>query len=130
MEKIEAASPNSARKVINVQQLLGLPDSTPNPHLWYKPQTMPAVANALVGDLSALQPAHAAYFQANAARFDASLKPWLAALAKFRAALPGHAGRDDRAGRRLHARSRRRENMTPFTLQADIMNGTDPRPRT
>ena len=29
--------PSSGRKVINVQQLLGLPDSTPNPHLWYKP---------------------------------------------------------------------------------------------
>ena len=29
---------------------------------------MPAVAKALVGDLSALQPAHAAYFQANANR--------------------------------------------------------------
>ena len=37
MEKIEAASPSSSRKVIDVQHLLGLPDSTPNPHLWYKP---------------------------------------------------------------------------------------------
>ena len=42
---IEAASPSSdSRKVIDVQKLLGLPDSTPNPHLWYKPKTMPAVA--------------------------------------------------------------------------------------
>ena len=37
MNKIESASPNSSRKVIDVQTLLGLPDSTPNPHLWYKP---------------------------------------------------------------------------------------------
>ncbi len=43
-----------SRKVIDVQKLLGLPDSTPNPHLWYKPQTMPAVAKALAADLSAL----------------------------------------------------------------------------
>ena len=34
---IENAAPDTGRKVINVQQLLGLPDSTPNPHLWYKP---------------------------------------------------------------------------------------------
>src|SRR5208282_506918 len=47
MEKIETASPSSARKVITVQKLLGLPDSTPNPHLWYKPQTIPALARAL-----------------------------------------------------------------------------------
>ncbi len=37
MNKIESASPSSTRKVIDVQTLLGLPDSTPNPHLWYKP---------------------------------------------------------------------------------------------
>src|ERR1019366_768002 len=34
MNKIEAAAPNAKRKVINVQDLLGMPDSTPNPHLW------------------------------------------------------------------------------------------------
>ena len=33
MNKIESASPNPKRKVITVQQVLGLPDSTPNPHL-------------------------------------------------------------------------------------------------
>src|ERR1022692_4209834 len=72
MNKIEAATPNAKRKVIDVQDLLGLPDSTPNPHLWYKPSTMPAVAKEIAQDLSALQPAHAAYFTANAASFDRS----------------------------------------------------------
>ncbi len=70
MNTIEAASPNSSRKVIDVQQLLGLPDSTPNPHLWYKAATMPAVAKALVGDFSAIEPQHRAYFQANATKFE------------------------------------------------------------
>src|SRR6202044_1657383 len=63
MNKIEAAAPNAGRKVVNVQHLLGLPDSTPNPHLWYDPKTMPAVAKAVAADLGALQPAHAAYFR-------------------------------------------------------------------
>src|SRR5580698_267866 len=62
MDKVEAAVPASGRKVISVQHLLGLPDSTPNPHLWYKPSTMPAVAKAVAADLAALQPAHKAYF--------------------------------------------------------------------
>src|SRR5436305_13050424 len=35
MNRVESASPNSKRKVITVQQVLGLPASTPNPHLWY-----------------------------------------------------------------------------------------------
>ena len=52
-------------------KLLGLPDSTPNPHLWYAPRTMPKVAQALATDLSAIDPAHAAYFANNAKRFDA-----------------------------------------------------------
>src|SRR5208283_3917085 len=117
MEKIESASPNSSRKVINVQHLLGLPDSTPNPHLWYKPETMPAVAKALVTDLSALQPAHAAYFQENAKKFEESLKPWYAAVATTE---PVGNYMLEAAGTR---------NMTPFTLQAAIMNGTDPAPQ-
>src|SRR6201991_1068607 len=44
---IENAAPSDGRQVINVQQLLGLPDSTPNPHLWYNPATMPKVASAI-----------------------------------------------------------------------------------
>jgi zinc/manganese transport system substrate-binding protein len=76
MNKIESAAPSASRKVIDVQQLLGLPDSTPNPHLWYSPATMPAVARAIATDLASIQPAHAAYFRARAAAFDASLRPW------------------------------------------------------
>ncbi len=133
MEKIEAASggvgSNSSRKVINVQKLLGLPESTPNPHLWYKPETMPAVAKALVSDLSALQPAHAAYFQANATKFDESLKPWYAAIAKFKAAYPNTPVATTEPVGDYMLEAAGTKNLTPFSLQADIMNGTDPAPQ-
>ncbi len=56
MTKIISASPDPARKVITVQHLLGLPDSTKNPHLWYTPRTMPAVAKAIAGDLTRARP--------------------------------------------------------------------------
>src|SRR5579875_3376688 len=84
MSKIEAAAPDAGRRVIDVQRLLQLPDSTRIPHLWYDPHTMPAVAAAVARDLSALDPRHAAYFAMRARRFDASLAPWLEALARFR----------------------------------------------
>jgi zinc/manganese transport system substrate-binding protein len=129
MEKIESASPSSQRRVINVQKLLGLPESTPNPHLWYKPETMPAVAKALVGDLSALQPAHAAYFQENAKRFDESLKPWYAAIAKFKAAYPNTPVATTEPVGDYMLEAAGTKNLTPFSLQADIMNGTDPAPQ-
>lgn len=133
MEKIEAAAggtgSDSSRKVIDVQKLLGLPDSTPNPHLWYKPQTMPALAKALVADLSAIAPAHAAYFKANAQRFENSLQPWLGALRAFRLRHPGVmvATTEPVGDYMLEAAGVR--NLTPFSLQADIMNGTDPSPQ-
>src|ERR1700722_19495680 len=73
MNTILDAAPAASREVINVQPLLSLPDSTQNPRLWYKPGTMAAVANAVAGDLARIQPAHAAYFKANAATFINSL---------------------------------------------------------
>jgi zinc/manganese transport system substrate-binding protein len=129
MTKIESASPSSSRRVIDVQKLLGVPDSAPNPHLWYKPATMPAVARALVGDLSALAPAHAAYFRSNERRFDASLRPWLDALRAFRTRHPGTtvATTEPVADYMLQAAGI--TDVTPFSMQADIMNGTDPAPQ-
>ena len=126
MTTIENAAPNSRRKVIDVQQLLGLPDSTPNPHLWYKPGTMPVVANAMAADLTSLQPAHAAYFKANARAFISSLAPWSQAIASFKAKYGGTpvATTEPVADYMLEAAGA--DNMTPFTFQANIMNGVDP----
>jgi zinc/manganese transport system substrate-binding protein len=129
MNNIEAASPSSSRKVIDVQQLLGLADSAPNPHLWYGPNTMPAVAKALVSDLSAIEPAHHAYFQANATSFEHSLKPWYAALKAFAAGYPKTpVATTEPVGDYMLAAAGT-VNLTPFTLQADIMNGVDPAPQ-
>ena len=126
MDSIEKAVPDSSRKLIDVQKLRGLPDSTPNPHLWYDPATMPAVAEAIAADLAAIQPAHAAYFKANARKFAASLGPWIQALGSFREKYPGTpvAVTEPVADYLLQAAGA--DIKTPFEFQADIMNGTDP----
>ena len=126
MKTIENAAPDSQRKVIVVQNLLGLPDSTANPHLWYQPGSMTAVANAVAADLSALQPAHASYFKANAAAFASSLTAWTKALAAFKAKYPGTpvATTEPVADYMLQAAGA--DNLTPSAFQLDIMNGTDP----
>jgi zinc/manganese transport system substrate-binding protein len=129
MNKIEAASPSSARKVIDVQSLLGLPDTTPNPHLWYKPTTMPAVAKELAKDMSALQPAHASYFQANLTAFDRSLQPWYQAIAAFKQAYPGTPVAVTEPVGDYMLQAAGTNIVTPFRLQADIMNGVDPAPQ-
>jgi zinc/manganese transport system substrate-binding protein len=129
MSKIESASPSSSRKIIDVQNLLGLPGTTPNPHLWYKPTTMPAVAKAVADDLSALRPADKAYFQANVVTFDNSLRPWYAAIAAFKAAYAGTPVAVTEPVGDYMLQAAGTNIMTPFGLQADIMNGVDPSPQ-
>jgi zinc/manganese transport system substrate-binding protein len=129
MNKIESASSNSHRKVIVAQNVLGLPANTANPHLWYDPRTMPAVAKVMASDLSALEPAHASYFESNLAKFNASLTPLHQAIAAFRAK---HAGTpvavtEPVADYLLQAMGT--DVLTPFRFQADIMNGVDPAPQ-
>ena len=129
MEKIESSSSSDSRKVINVQELLGLPDSTSNPHLWYKPETMPAVAKQLVTDFAELQPEHKAYFEANLKRFEASLEPWFEALKEFGTKFPGAAVATTEPVADYMLEAAGIENLTPFTMQADIMNDADPAPQ-
>lgn len=128
MNNVEAASPSSTRKIITVQDVLGLPTDTPNPHLWYKPTTMPAVAKVMVKDLDKLAPSHAAYFEANLKTFDSSLKPWLTAIATFKSKYPHTpvAVTEPVADYLLQAMDAK--ILTPFVFQADIMNGVDPAP--
>jgi zinc/manganese transport system substrate-binding protein len=129
MNRLEDATSNSGRTVIDTQKLLGLPDSTPNPHLWYRPATMPAVAAAVARELTRLQPGHAAYFRANVVRFDAKLKPWLRAIASLRTGYPSVpvATTEPVADYLLDAAGV--DVRTPWTLQADVMNGVDPAPQ-
>jgi zinc/manganese transport system substrate-binding protein len=129
MNRIESASSGSGRKVIVVQNLLGLPDSTPNPHLWYSPGTMPAVAKAVASDLSRLQPAHAAYFQANVRRFDSSLQPWYRAIAQFKSAHPGTPVAVTEPVGDYLLQAAGATIKTPFAFQSDVMNGNDPSPQ-
>ena len=128
-EKIMAATPRPKRKEINVQKLLGLPDDTRNPHLWYDPKTMPAVAKAVGDALAELSPAEAAYFHANAEGFVASLKPWLAAIDAFKAkyAQTPIATTEPVSDYLLEAMGFKL--MTPFTLEKAIMDGADPSPQ-
>jgi zinc/manganese transport system substrate-binding protein len=128
MNDMESASPNSSRVIIVVQHVLDLPNSTPNPHLWYSPKTMPKVAAAMAKDLAKLDPTHAAYFAANVNAFDASLQPWLTAIAAYKAAHRGTpvAVTEPVADYLLQAMGMK--ILTPFVFQSDIMNGVDPSP--
>ncbi|HET8543258.1 MAG TPA: zinc ABC transporter substrate-binding protein [Pseudolabrys sp.] len=72
MDKLLAAGPRRDRAVINVAKLTGY-KSGDNPHLWYDPATMPAVATAIADALAKSDSAHAADYSTR-------LKVTLAAL--------------------------------------------------
>src|ERR1019366_5435579 len=59
MEKVLAAAPQPNRSVIMAADLVGR-KAGDNPHLWYGPATMPAVATAMAAAFTKADSAHAA----------------------------------------------------------------------
>ncbi len=90
MGKLLAARGAAQPKSIVVADLLGRKAGA-NPHLWYAPATMPAVAEALATALTAIDQAHAADYAARLQAFQDSMAPLqarVAALHKRFAGLP------------------------------------------
>ena len=60
MEKLLGAAKAPGPQGDRRRQLVGHKKSGDNPHIWYDPATMQAVARALAADLAAIDPAHKA----------------------------------------------------------------------
>jgi zinc/manganese transport system substrate-binding protein len=69
MQKLEAASPSSARVVVTIADALRIRGANANPHLWYDLPRLGAIAGAIAGGLSRVDPAHAAAYAAGRRRF-------------------------------------------------------------
>jgi zinc/manganese transport system substrate-binding protein len=82
MEKLLNASKNTKRTTIVAAELVGKKGGD-NPHLWYEPATMPAVARAVNAALVTADPAHKSAYDANLAKFLDSLKPIDAKVAEL-----------------------------------------------
>lgn len=88
MAPLLRASTPAGRTEIVAATLLGTPAGA-NPHLWYEPRTLPALARAVSAYLSARDPAQAAVYQQRLADFLASLQPVEARIAALRAKYHG-----------------------------------------
>jgi zinc/manganese transport system substrate-binding protein len=88
MERLLAATPAPARQVVVVAALAGRKPGD-NPHIWYRPETMALLADALAARYAALDPAHAADYAKRFADFQASLAPIQARIASMRLRLQG-----------------------------------------
>ena len=85
MDRLLAAAPNSARRVVTIAKALGIAGSSANPHIWYDVPRLPQIAKAIADGLAAADPGHGSYFQARLASFDTSLKPLDDAVAGIKA---------------------------------------------
>jgi zinc/manganese transport system substrate-binding protein len=74
MDSILRATPKPGRAVIVAAELMHTKAGA-DPHIWYDPKTMPAVATAIANALSAADPAHKDEFDARLKTFLASLTP-------------------------------------------------------
>ncbi len=74
MDKLLGASKGTGRTTIVAAQLTGH-KSGDNPHLWYEPATMPAVAKAISAYLVQADPSHKSDYDARLNAFLAALKP-------------------------------------------------------
>jgi zinc/manganese transport system substrate-binding protein len=88
MEKLVSASSASSRTAIVAASLTGRKEGD-NPHLWYDPATLPAVAKALSGELAKRDPANAADYKTNLAKFTASMAKIGKEIANVRKAYGG-----------------------------------------
>jgi len=73
MDKLLSASTSKDRTTIIAADLIGK-KSGDNPHLWYNPATLPAIAKALSADLAKRDPANAVHYEANLKAFQTSLE--------------------------------------------------------
>src|ERR1700756_1440313 len=74
MVKLLSVSPRSSREVVVVPALVDK-KAGDNPHLWYAPNTMPALAKRLTALLATVDSDHRADYQQSLSRFERPLKP-------------------------------------------------------
>lgn len=84
MQKLLEAAPRPGRAVISVASAVGTKTGD-NPHLWYDPATMPALAKVLAEALGKADPAHKGAYDTHLQSFLASLRPLDQKIADMRA---------------------------------------------
>jgi zinc/manganese transport system substrate-binding protein len=127
MERLLTAVPQTKLRVITVGALMGK-KSGDNPHLWYDPATMPAVAQALADALAAIDPSHKANYMERLQSFRVSCRPLADKIATIRSK---YAGVSVTASEPVFVYMVEALHMTMLNqrFQLAIMNDTEPSAR-
>ncbi len=126
MARLVQALPDGGSKAVVVATLTGRKPGD-NPHIWYDPATMPALAQVLASRLGALDPAHQKLFHDNLEQFRRSMQPIADKIASLRSRCSGMpiTATEPIAGYLLQAIGFR---ILGAPFQLAVMNGTEPGP--
>lgn len=126
MGQLAAASPSVSRAVVDAAQLAGVRPGG-NPHLWYSPGTVHAVAAAVATEYARLDPAGARYYEARRKHFEeVSLARYDSLVAGIRARYAGvPVGASESIVVPL-AEALRLDLITPGAFTDAVSEGADP----
>ena len=113
--------------LISAATITETPDGA-NPHLWYSPWAVTAVADAVTAELTRLSPAAAGYFAAQRTTFSSDLKPYDALIAKIKSAASGKSYAATESIFTYMADALGLVDKTPAGYRQAVANGTDPSP--
>ncbi|KWX57002.1 metal ABC transporter solute-binding protein, Zn/Mn family [Mycobacterium sp. NAZ190054] len=99
-----------------------------NPHVWYNPAVVTAVAGAVTAELTELSPDAAGYFAERGAEFDASMTPYQDAIAAIKATATGKTYVTTESVFDDMAAALGLANRTPQGYQAAAANESEPSP--
>jgi len=127
MERLLNSAERPNRISISVAELLDAQNNR-DPHFWYDPRTMPAVANALSNTLTTLDPANAEHYERRRNSYVAALAPLNAKISAIRQRFAGTAitATEPVFGYMADALGL---EMTNDAFQTAIMNETEPSAR-
>ena len=123
--KLLNANPDGARIVLTVGNLFGLREGD-NPHRWYDPADVEAVANKIAADLEKLDPQSAAYYARRLHTFETrDLAPYHALIAQIKARYAGVPIGASESIFALQAPALGVDLITPYSFMKAISEGTE-----
>ena len=119
------ASDKTSATVLDVGTLLGVPDGG-NPHRWYNPADVHAVARQITADLSTIDPAARSYFATQQTRFDSvALARYHALIAAIKARYSGTPVGASESIFAMLAPALGLKLITPYSFLKAISEGTE-----
>jgi zinc/manganese transport system substrate-binding protein len=99
-----------------------------NPHLWYSPAAVTAVADAVTAELAKIDPAAAGYFTERRAAFSTTMQPYSTLIEKIKAGAGGKSYAATESVFDYQAEALGLVNKTPQGYQRAAANESEPTP--